>query len=282
MSGVTVAPTAPEVMAQARSENFPVASFVLPRRRRRHLLAIYGYCRLVDDIGDEVSVDARGELLDWVEGELDRIYAGGWPAHPLLRELVTTVRACEIPRATLVRLIDANRLDQTKARYETFGELLAYCDLSAAPVGELVLHAFGLATPERIALSDRVCAGLQITEHLQDVGEDRARGRVYLPQEDLERFGCDDDALLAPRVGAELRSVLELETARARELLDSGVPLVRDLPGRARLAVAAFVAGGRAALDALEREDFEVLGGRPRPPRRAFFVGWARALGEAR
>jgi phytoene/squalene synthetase len=159
---------------------------------------------------------------------------------------------------------------------------MAYCRLSAAPVGELVLYAFGLASEERIALSDRVCAGLQITEHLQDVGEDRARGRVYLPQDDLERAGCGDDDLLAPRVGPALRSVLALETARARELLDAGIPLVRGLPGRARLAVAAFVAGGRAALDALERDDFDVLGGRPRPPRRAFFVAWARALGEAR
>jgi len=144
----------------------------------------------------------------------------------VMRELAATVRECALPREPLQRLIEANRRDQVVARYETFEQLLDYCQLSAAPVGELVLHVFGVATPERIALSDRICAALQIIEHLQDVDEDRARGRSYIGQFD----------------GA----------GHARALLEQGAPLVRLLRGRARLAVAGFLAGGRSALATVE------------------------------
>jgi squalene synthase HpnC len=278
-SGATP-PTPAAVMAQAGTENFPVASRVLPRRQRGHLLAIYGYARLVDDIGDEGAPAQRLALLDWVEGELDRVYGSGDPEHPLMQRLVPTVRACAIPRAPLARLVAANRQDQRKVRYETFDELLDYCRLSAAPIGELVLRVFGLATEDRIQLSDRVCAGLQVTEHLQDVAEDRAGGRVYLPQEDLARAGCGDGDLLASTPSPAFRAVMATETARARGLLRDGAPLVRRLPLRARVTVAAFVAGGRAALGALERAGYDVLGERPRPTRRAFAAEWARALAE--
>jgi squalene synthase HpnC len=271
-------PAAAAVMAQAASENFPVASHVLPRRERAHLHAIYGYARLVDDLGDEGDPAERPALLDWVEGELDRVYAGGDPEHPLLRRLVPTVRACAIPRDPLQRLIEANRRDQHQAAYATFDELLDYCALSAAPVGELVLRVFGLATPERITLSDRVCAGLQVTEHLQDVAEDRRRGRVYLPQDDLARAGCEDADLLATAPSPAFRTVMAVEVARARGLLAAGVPLARTLPPRPRLAVAAFVAGGRAALAALEGAGYDVLGAHPRPSRRAFAGLLARTL----
>jgi phytoene/squalene synthetase len=212
-------PTRQAVMVQAQTENFPVAMWLLGPRARRHLLAIYGFARLVDDIGDEVGGD-RLALLDRVEHELDT------PEHPAMRELSVTVRQCALPREPFLRLIEANRRDQVISRYDTFEELLDYCRLSAAPVGELVLHVFGAATAERIALSDKVCAALQVIEHLQDVAEDRARGRVYI--------GPFDAA------------------AHARALLEQGAPLVRTLRGRARLAVAGFVAGGRVALDTLE------------------------------
>jgi squalene synthase HpnC len=275
------APSAAAVMARAPHENFPVASRVLPAREREHLLAIYGYARLVDDIGDEAPGD-RGALLDGVEGDLDAIYDGRAPAHPVIRRLAATVRACAIPRDPLDRLIAANRADQVVTRYEDFPALLRYCDLSAAPVGELVLHVFGAATPERIALSDRVCAGLQVTEHLQDVAEDLAAGRIYLPQADLEACGATEAHLRASTVSPQLRAVMALEAARARELLAAGIPLGRTLPGRPAFAVAGFVAGGRAALAALERAGWDVLGRRPRPSKVTIARGTFRALAKMR
>ncbi len=260
------------VMGRAAGENFPVASRVLPRRLRRHLLALYGFARLVDELGDSApprAADAAAKqqrlaALDELERDLDRAYAGG-AEHPLLRRLEPTLRECNLPRAPFARLIEANRVDQRVSSYATWEQLRAYCELSANPVGELVLDVFGAATPARVALSDAICTALQLAEHCQDVAEDRARGRVYLPAEDLERFGCGLTELSGERARAPLRAVLAFETRRARELLAQGAPLIDELRGiRERLAVAAFVAGGRAALDAIERADFDVLAGPPR------------------
>jgi squalene synthase HpnC len=264
-------------MTQAGSENFPVASYLLGRRRRADLLAIYGFARLVDDLGDEASGD-RLALLDWLESDLDRIYDGGRPEHPVMQSLTPTVADCALPAEPFRRLIEANRQDQRVARYETFDELLAYCELSAAPVGELVLHVFGAATPERIARSDQICNALQVVEHLQDVGEDYARGRVYLPRQDLRRFACHDRDLAGSQVTLPLRELLAFETARARSLLEAGAPLTRTLPPRPRIAVAGFVAGGRAALDALAHAHYEVLGERPRTTKPRFAVRWLEAM----
>jgi squalene synthase HpnC len=249
------------VMARAGSENFPVASRLLPRRERGHLLALYGFARLVDEIGDSVQGD-RLQALDWLEHELDRAFAGA-ATHPLLVALQPTLTECRLQRGPFVRLIEANRVDQRTKRYETWEQLRAYCALSADPVGELVLAVFGVATPERVALSDAICTALQLTEHCQDVAEDLAAGRVYLPREDLERFGCTIADLQQPHAPAPLRAVVAFEVARARGLLDEGAPLIGQLRGRARLGVAAFVAGGRAALTAIERAGYDVLAGPP-------------------
>jgi squalene synthase HpnC len=273
-SEVVAAPGRDQVMAQAASENFPIASYVLGRRARRHLMAIYGFARLVDDIGDEVAGD-RPALLDWLEEELDRVYAGARPEHPLMRALAPTVADCGMPDAPFRRLIDANRRDQTVTRYETFDELLGYCQLSAAPVGELVLHVFGAATPERIELSDRICAGLQVIEHLQDVTEDYLRGRIYLPGHDMRRFGCTEDDLGAGERSPALRALMAFEADRARGLLASGASLAPTLGLRARFSVAGFVAGGRAALDALAASGYT----KKQPPsKRAFTAGWVKAV----
>jgi phytoene/squalene synthetase len=212
-------PSREAIMAQSGHENFPVALWLLGPRTRRHLLAIYGFARLVDDIGDEVHGD-RLALLDQVERELEA------PEHPVMVALARTARECGLPRQPFLKLIEANRRDQVITRYETFDELLDYCRLSAAPVGELVLRVFKAATKERIELSDKICAGLQVIEHLQDVDEDRARGRSYIGDFDAK--------------------------GHARELLEQGAPLVRMLRGRARLATAGFLAGGMTALDELE------------------------------
>ena len=234
------------VLERAGSENFSVASLVLGRETRDHLLAIYGFARLVDQLGDAVEGD-RLAHLDWLEAEVDRVFDGE-PGHPLMRRLAPTVRACRMPRGPFVRLIDANRRDQRQSTYATFDDLVDYCDLSANPVGELVLHVFRVATPERVVLSDSVCTALQLLEHWQDVQEDYAQhGRVYLPAEDLERFGVE-----AGRFSGEAYDrLMAFEIERARRMLDDGAPLVGTLRGRARLAVAGYVGGGRANLDAL-------------------------------
>lgn len=250
------APDAASVMAQAGHENFSVAARVLGRRERRHLLAVYGFARLADELGDEIEGD-RMAALDWLEQELGRAYEGR-ARHPLLAALQQTLAQCPLPRQALERLIEANRVDQRTTRYETWEQLRAYCDLSANPVGELVLAIFGLHTPERVALSDRVCTGLQLTEHLQDVGEDSERGRVYLPVEDLARFGCSHERL----AGLGLSAAVAFELARARELLWAGAPLAASIRDwRAKLAIAAFAAGGLAALEQIERQGCEVLDG---------------------
>jgi squalene synthase HpnC len=185
------------------------------------------------------------------------------------------VRALGLPREPFERLIRANRRDQIRQRYATFEALLDYCADSANPVGRLVLQVFGAATPDRVRLSDAVCSGLQIAEHCQDVSEDLARGRIYLPAEDLARFGCGEADLARAPASAPVRALLRFEVARARALLGRGAPLVASLAGRRRLAVAGFVAGGLAALDAIARCDFDVLSAAPRPRRRDF----ARRLG---
>jgi len=266
-------PSQAETMAKAGEENYPVALVLLGRRRRRLLMAIYGFARLVDDIGDEAAGD-RAALLDWAERELDRARRGGRPGHPATRALAAAMRDGDLPAEPFRRLIDANRRDQEVSRYETFDDLLDYCRLSAAPVGELVLHVFDAATPDRIALSDRICAGLQVAEHIQDVVEDRERGRVYLPAEDLRRFGCTADDLGARAGTPALRELIGFEVERARALLAEGAPLLRALHGSAALAVAGYVAGGRAALDAVEAAGCDVFAARPRPTR----LGFARAF----
>ena len=276
-SPLASAPTRSAVMAQAGTENFPVASRVVGARRRSHLLAIYGFARLVDDAGDEATGD-RSALLDEIERDLDRLYASETPEHPVLGALAPTVLGLELPAAPFRRLIEANRRDQMIDRYPSFAALLDYCQLSAAPVGELVLHVFGAATPDLIGLSDRICAGLQLTEHLQDVAEDRERRRVYLPGEDLARFGCTDSDLLARVPSRPFAELMAFEVTRARSLLASGAPLIGRLEPRAALAVAGFVAGGRAALDAIEGAGYNVLSARPRPTRRAFAAAFLRTL----
>ena len=236
-----------EILAKAARENFPVALFALPGDARSRLRDIYGYARMVDDAGDLADGD-REQLLDWIEADLDR------GEHPLVD------RVRDLPRGPLLRLIEANRQDQRVTRYERFEDLVAYCDLSANPVGELVLHVFGAATPERVRWSDSICTGLQLAEHWQDVGEDLRMGRIYLPLDDLREFGVSEK--LEP--GEPFGQLMAFEVARGRELIRDGLPLVRSLSGRQRLAVAAFAGGGLAAFDAVEKSGYDVLDRSPR------------------
>jgi squalene synthase HpnC len=261
------APSAPlpgeaAVLPLAGGENFPVAMRLLGRRTCEHLMAIYGFARLVDQIGDEVDGD-RLALLDAFEADTARVFDGE-PEHPLLRRLQPTVRECGMPPGPFLRLIEANRRDQVVHAYASYDELAGYCDLSANPVGELVLHVFGAARPELVALSDRVCTALQLVEHWQDVGEDFGRGRVYLPADSMARFGVAPDDLRAAHAGGPLRALLAFEVERARRLLDEGAPLVGRLRARARIAVAGYVGGGRANAEAIVAADYDVLAGAPK------------------
>lgn len=263
------------VLARAGTENFPVALRFLPAARRRHLLTLYAFARMVDDLGDAAPGD-RTAALGSVSRALDRIYLGDVPDHAVYRPLAATIAACDLPRAPFDRLVEANRRDQTVHRYRTFDDLLGYCALSADPVGRLVLGVFDAATPEREVLSDRICSALQVLEHCQDVAEDARAGRIYLPAEDLERFGVAEADLLAPRAGRDVRALVGFEVQRAVALLDEGAPLVGRLGGAARAAVAGYVAGGRATAVALARAGFDVFTATPRPDRTRTVAEWVR------
>ena len=191
---------------RARQENFPVASFLLPRDERTKLLAVYAFARLTDDVGDEADGD-RLRQLDAIERELDAA-AAGTARHPVFTQLEPILPELDCGLAPFRDLIEANRVDQRVHAYATFDDLRAYCMLSAAPVGRIVLSIFSSTSPERVARSDEVCIGLQLVEHLQDVGEDAHRGRVYLPLEDLARAGSDPAELTAPAATAGLRRVI--------------------------------------------------------------------------
>jgi len=270
-------PQVSQPIARVRGENFTVAALLLPKRVRRHLLAIYVFARMVDDIGDEASGN-RLALLDRVSVDLDHIYAGRPPRLEMLRDLAATVTACGIPREPLQNLIKANQRDQVVHRYETYSQLVDYCRLSANPVGHLVLYVFGAMTEQRRVLSDRICTALQILEHCQDVAEDNERGRIYLPAEDLERFGVEEGDLKAPSSGRAMCALMAFQTQRALRLLDEGTPLVRSLHGYPRLAIAGYVAGGRATARAIADAGFDVLEDVPRPARTRMLTEWTSLM----
>ncbi|WP_171166882.1 squalene synthase HpnC [Streptomyces sp. I05A-00742] len=271
------------VLDKAAHENFPVAPFFVPRAWRDDLMAVYGYARLVDDIGDgdvapggrdaellgldREQADDRPAMLDAFEADLRRVFAanGTGPRHPLLQRLRPTVRRCRLTPEPFLGLIEANRQDQRVSRYATYDDLVAYCELSANPVGRLVLGITGTASPERIRRSDAVCTALQLVEHIQDVAEDLGRDRIYLPAEDLERFRVGEADLARPTAGASVRALVAFEAERARCLLNEGTPLVGSVHGRLKLLLAGFVGGGRAALRAVAAAGHDVLPGPPKP-----------------
>ena len=278
----TARPLDPErgTLDKAAGENFPVAPFFLPWAWRTDLMAVYGFARLVDDIGDGdlapggadarllgVSAPEAGDrlvLLDAFEADLRRVF-DATPHHPLLRRLQPTVRRHSLSPEPFLGLIAANRQDQLVGRYETYDDRLAYCELSANPVGRLVLAVTGTSTPERIRLSDMICTALQIVEHLQDVAEDLGRDRVYLPAADMKRFHVQETDLATQSADASVRALIAYEAQRARDLLNEGTPLVGSVHGRLKLLLAGFVAGGRAALHAIAATEYDVLPGPPKP-----------------
>jgi squalene synthase HpnC len=251
------------VARRARTENFPVASILFPRRLRPHLRNIYGFARLVDILGDEIEGD-RLAALDELEREVDACYSGEHPSWPVIRALAPTIREFSLPREPFVRLIDANRMDQRISEYGTWEDLREYCRHSADPVGRLVLGLLRLDDqPELVAASDDVCTGLQLVNFLQDVPRDLQLGRIYLPLEDRRSFGVTE----LDRPNAELNELLRFEAERARGLLAQGRFLQERIGGRIGRAVGLFARGGLAALEALEAAHWDVFTQRPRPSR---------------
>jgi squalene synthase HpnC len=266
-----------DVAAQRGGENFPVALRLLPREPRAHLESIYGYARFVDDLGDEAPGD-RGALLDAVDAELDLIYAGRRPSLPVLAALAPTIAVCELPEQPFRDLVAANRMDQKVDRYPTWDDLVAYCALSANPVGALVLHVAGAATPANLAASDQVCTALQVVEHLQDIAEDHRAGRIYLPRDDMARYGVTEADLSRRSAPPALRGLVAYETQRAEDLLRAGRGLVAELGGWARVAVAGYVGGGLAAVSGIRRAHFDTLGQAVSPSRARTIIETLRLM----
>lgn len=287
-------------LARSHYENFTVGSWLAPRDKLRHIYAVYAYCRTVDDLGDEAipgspsdgkAPDAnapadtisllaanpgfqhpgsgadvktyRLALLDLWQAELEACYSGV-PAHPVMVALQDTIETFDLPREPFLKLIEANRMEQRSSRYPTYDDLLFYCDRSANPVGRLFLYLFGYRDEERQRLADATCTALQLTNFWQDVARDYDKGRIYLPLEDMAKYGYTEAELAGGVFNPAFRRLMEFEVERAMDLFRAGAGLVSTLDGVARLDVALFTRGGVAVLEAIRHRQYDVLSGRPR------------------
>ena len=246
-------------------ENFPVASLLLPRRLRRPVELIYAFARQADDFADEGDLPAttRLELLEGFRRELGRIEHGATPQTPLFRDLAGIVTVHRLPLQLFHDLLDAFTQDVTKKRYADFAEVMAYCGKSANPVGRLLLHLFDEASPSNLACSDAVCSSLQLINFWQDVAVDYRMGRIYLPQDEMARYGVDEQQIGRADNGGGWKALMLFQIARARALLRSGAPLGRRLPGRVGLEIRMIIAGGDTILRKLQACHGDVFHRRP-------------------
>ncbi len=284
-----IAPTLAEARAYCRQlaeshyENFHVATWFLPKPLRPHFHSIYAYCRISDDLGDEVGDRSVAlALLDLWGRELDACYEGR-ARHPVFVALAETIRACNIPKEPFADLLFAFRQDQTVTRYATMDEVLGYCRYSANPVGRLVLYACGEVSPEakeeKFRLSDATCSALQLANFWQDVRVDFAKDRVYLPQDDMRRFGVSDETMARGVATPEFRALMRFEVDYARSLFESGLPLIGRVNRDLALDLDLFSRGGLEILRAIERRDYDVLSARPAISKRTKLALALRALG---
>ena len=250
-------------LAGSHYENFSVASWFLPEGLRQHFFNVYAYCRISDDLGDEVGDPAVSlQLLDQWETELNECY-GGHPRHPVFVALAETVRKFEIPKHEFADLLTAFRQDQRITRYESFDDLLGYCRYSANPVGHLVLYLCGYRDRERQLLSDYTCTALQLANFWQDVSTDFAKGRIYLPLQDLRRFGVGEEVIRDNDNTIAFREMMKFEVERAREWFAQGLPVIAKLERELATDIELFSRGGQEILNAIARQDYAVLGRRP-------------------
>jgi squalene synthase HpnC len=254
-------------LAESHYENFHVASWFLPKALRPHFHSIYAYCRISDDLGDEVPDPAAAlALLDLWGRELDACYEGR-ARHPVFVALAETIRACSIPKEPFADLLVAFRQDQTVTRFPTMDDVLAYCRYSANPVGRLVLYACGEVSPQmkedNFRLSDATCSALQLANFWQDVRVDYCKGRVYLPQADMQRFGVTEATIASGAATPEFRALMRYEVDCARSLFEQGLPLIGRVNRELALDLDLFSRGGLEILRAIERSDYDVLSARP-------------------
>jgi squalene synthase HpnC len=268
-----------ERLARGHYENFSVATWFLPARLKQHFFNLYAYCRISDDLGDEVADKQQAlRLLDEWEGELNACYDGA-PRHPVFVALRETVRQLDIPRRPFADLLVAFRSDQSTARYQTFDEVLGYCRYSANPVGRLVLYLCGYRDAERHELSDFTCTALQLANFWQDVYRDFLKGRIYLPLEDFRRFGVVEDDIANRRATPQFLEMMRFEVARAREWFDRGLPLASKVDKELATDIELFTRGGQEVLSAIARQGYDVLKQRPviSRPRKLWLVARAGA-----
>ena len=250
-------------LAQTHYENFSVASWFLPKRLRQHFYNVYAYCRISDDLGDEVGdASASLALLDQWQRELDACYDGN-PKHPVFVALAETVRQFDIPKHEFSDLLIAFRQDQRVTRFETFADVLGYCHYSANPVGHLVLYLCGYRDAERQLLSDVTCTALQLANFWQDVSVDYAKGRIYLPLEDLRRFGVSEQDIAHNQNTPAFCEMMKFEVERAHDWFRSGLPLVGKVDHELAIDLDLFSRGGQEILHAIEKQGYAVLGNRP-------------------
>jgi squalene synthase HpnC len=250
-------------LTETHYENFHVASWFLPKRLRPHFHAIYAYCRVSDDLGDETGSREQGlALLDFWGQELDACYRGE-TRHPVFVALAETIRECEIPKKSFADLLVAFRRDQRVVRMETMRDVLDYCRYSANPVGHLVLYVCGYRDEERFRLSDYTCTGLQLANFWQDVREDYGRNRIYFPQEDMRRFGVEEASIAEGSFTPEFRELMRYEVSYARTMMQQGIPLAGMVSRELAIDLDLFSRGGLEILRAIEEQNFDVLRARP-------------------
>jgi squalene synthase HpnC len=266
-----------ERLAKTHYENFSVATWFLPAKLRQHFYNVYAYCRISDDLSDEVGNPQQSlELLDQWEGELNACYAGQ-PRHPVFVALQETLKQFGIPKHEFSDLLIAFRQDQTVTRFDTFQDILGYCRYSANPVGHLVLYLCGYSDAERQQLSDYTCTALQLANFWQDVAVDYGKGRIYLPLEGMGRYGVSEDDIAQRRATPQFIALMKSEVARAREWFERGLPLVKKVSKELALDIELFSRGGQEILNAIERQGFDVLSRRPVISKRRKLLLVARA-----
>lgn len=266
-------------LAHSHYENFSVVTWFLPKHLHQHFYNVYAYCRISDDLGDEVGDASQSlALLDEWQAELEQCYSGV-PRHPVFVALRQTVKECEIPQHEFADLLTAFRQDQTTTRYATFEDVLGYCRYSANPVGHLVLYVCGYRDVERQQLSDYTCTALQLANFWQDVAVDYGKGRIYLPLEDLAKHGVAESDIAERRPTPQFLDMMKFEVARAREWFQRGLPLATRVDKHLALDIELFSRGGLEILSAIERRNYDVLSQRPviSKPRKLWLVARAAA-----
>ena len=250
-----------ENLAKSHYENFTIASWLIPKQKRKHIYAIYSYCRFTDDLGDEYQGNKQKAIDQW-ERDLLHCYNGN-PNHPYMIALQQTIKEFDIPIEPFLKIIKANRMDQTHKRYETFSDLEKYCQNSANPVGHLILHLYGYGDIKRRTLSDYICTALQLSNFWQDIHRDYMIGRIYIPLEDLNRFGYSEDQLARKDFNDSFRNLMSFEVERTRHLFSKGYRLIETVDGYLKLDVALYTLGGLKILDRISKQGYNVLATRP-------------------